>query len=197
MATLLHVKTSIFGDDGKSSQLSNTFIENWKSKNPDGKVVTRDLVATTIPHLDAARVGALFSDETRTPEQQSVLDLANELLEEVKSADALVIGVPMYNFNVPTQLKAWFDMLARAGVTFKYTENGPVGLLEDKPVYLMIARGGLYKEAGLDFQIPYVKQFLGFIGLSSVTEVYAEGLNMGEEMAEKALAAAKTQIAAL
>lgn len=197
MATLLHVKTSIFGNDGKSSQLSNTFIENWKSKNPDGKVVTRDLVATTIPHLDAARVGALFSDETRTPEQQSVLDLANELLEEVKSADALVIGVPMYNFNVPTQLKAWFDMLARAGVTFKYTENGPVGLLEDKPVYLMIARGGLYKEAGLDFQIPYVKQFLGFIGLSSVTEVYAEGLNMGEEMAEKALAAAKTQIAAL
>ena len=197
MATLLHVKTSLFGDEGKSSILAQQFIEQWLAKNPNGEVVVRDLIAEPVPHLDAARMGSLFSDENRTAEQQAVLDLANTLLDEIKNADVLVMGVPMYNFQIPSQLKAYFDMLARAGVTFKYTENGAVGLIEDKPVYLMATRGGMYKDQGIDFQIPYVKMFLGFIGLTSTEVVYAEGLNMGEESAAQAMSDAEQAIAKL
>ncbi len=197
MATLLYVKTSLFGDNGQSSQLAEKLIGEWRQRNPQGQVVVRDLIAEPVPHLDAARIGALFSAaEGRTAEQQAVLDFADQLLDEVRAADLLVVGVPMYNFGIPTQMKAWFDHLARAGVTFKYTENGPVGLLEDKPVFLLATRGGLYKDSGVDFQIPFVKQFFSFIGLNDTREIYAEGLNMGDELRDQSLAQAREALAA-
>lgn len=177
MSTLLHVKSSLFGDQGQSAQLANEFIGRWRAENPNGQVIERDLVVDSVPHLDAFRMGALnTSADQRTAEQQAVVDFADRLLDELKAADLVVMGLPMYNFNVPSQLKAWFDHLARVGVTFNYTETGPVGLLEDKPTYLIATRGGMYAEQGQDFQVNFVKQFLGFIGLSDTRLVLAEGL---------------------
>jgi FMN-dependent NADH-azoreductase len=179
MATLLHIKTSLFGDHGQSAQLAKSFVDKWLEENSDGIVIERDLASDPVPHLDAYRVTALNSPaEDRDAEQSAVVEFADALLAEVKSADTIVIGLPMYNFNIPSQLKSWFDHLARAGVTFHYTEQGPVGLIEDKPVYLVATRGGLYAEQGQDFQVDFVKQFLGFIGLKDIRLVLAEGLAM-------------------
>lgn len=179
MATLLNIKTSLFGDNGQSAQLAKSFVEKWLSENSDGVVIERDLASDPVPHLDAYRVTALNSPaEARDADQDAVVAFADTLLAEVKSADKIVIGLPMYNFNIPSQLKSWFDHLARAGVTFHYTEQGPVGLIEDKPVYLVATRGGLYAEQGQDFQVDFVKQFLGFIGLQDTRLVLAEGLAM-------------------
>lgn len=181
MANLLHIKSSIFGENGKSSQLATKFINDWKKQNPQGKVVVRDLVADELPHLDSFVISALTTPhDERTDEQQALVERSDALIAEIKAADQIVMGVPMYNFAVPSQMKSYFDLLARAGVTFNYTENGPVGLIADKPVYLIATRGGLYKENGIDFQIPFVQQFLRFIGLNSVEVIYAEGLNMAE-----------------
>ncbi|KEA63991.1 FMN-dependent NADH-azoreductase [Marinobacterium lacunae] len=181
MAKLLYVKSSIFGDQGQSSQLAQTLIEDWKTQNPGGEVITRDLSGDAVPHLDGERFGAFLAPaEERSAAQQAVVELSDTLIDEVRQADMLVVGVPMYNFGVPSQMKAWFDHMARAGVTFKYTETGPVGLLEDKPVLLLATRGGLYKDAGLDFQIPFVKQFFSFIGLNDSRVIFAEGLAMGD-----------------
>ncbi|NRP53092.1 MULTISPECIES: FMN-dependent NADH-azoreductase [unclassified Marinobacterium] len=179
MATLLHIKTSLFGDNGQSAQLAKSFVDKWLDENSDGVVIERDLASDPVPHLDAYRVTALNSPaEERDAEQSAIVEFADALLAEVKSADTIVIGLPMYNFNIPSQLKSWFDHLARAGVTFHYTEEGPVGLIEDKPVYLVATRGGLYSEQGQDFQVDFVKQFLGFIGLKDTRLVLAEGLAM-------------------
>lgn len=197
MATLLYIKSSIFGDDGQSSQLASGFIEKWKAKHPQGEVLVRDLIAENIPHMDNLVVTALRSDASEhTNEHRAILQRSDELVAELKKADEVVISVPFYNFNIPSQMKAYFDLLARAGVTFSYTENGPVGLIKDKPVSLITTRGGMYRDSGMDFQIPFVKQFLGFIGLKSIEVIYAEGLAMGD-MAEKSLADAHTQIAAI
>ena len=179
MPTLLHIKSSLFGDNGQSSQLAATFIKQWKEVNAGGTVVVRDITTDSLPHLDATQIGAFMTPaEQRNNEQQSIVSRSDALIQEIKDADAILVGVPMYNFGIPSQLKAYFDQLARAGETFKHTETGPVGLINDKPVYLLATRGGLYKEAGFDFQIPYVKQFFAFLGLKSSEVIYAEGLNM-------------------
>nr|WP_010131540.1 FMN-dependent NADH-azoreductase [Microbulbifer agarilyticus] len=195
---LLVVKSSVFAGGGQSSMLAEKFVQNWRDQYPDAEVAERDLSAHPVPHLDASRIGALFSaPDGRTVEQQAVLDYADELLAEVTSADAIVLAVPMYNFGVPSQLKAWLDHLARAGVSFKYTETGPVGLLQDKPVYILAARGGVYHAAGQDYQAPFLRQFFGLLGITSLEFVYAEGLNMGEDAKQQALAEAEQQIASL
>lgn len=197
MATLLHIKSSIFGNDGQSSQLAETLISQWKAKYPQGNVVVRDLIAERIPHLDVEVIKALSTVEAdRNSEQAAIVERSDQLIAELREADEVIIGVPMYNFGVPTQMKAYFDLIARAGVTFKYTEQGPVGLIESKPVYLLATRGGLYRDSGQDFQIPFVQQFLGFIGLHSSQVVYAEGLSKGEA-AQASLQQANQEIAAI
>ena len=198
MATLLYVKGSIFGDHGQSSQLAAQFVEGWKAKNAGGNVVVRDLSVDVPPYLDGEKVGALFTPaESRTAEQQAVVAYSDSLIAEIEAADAIVIGVPLYNFAVPAQLKSYFDYLCRAGVTFTYTETGPVGLLKNKPVYVVTARGGIYKDTAMDTQTPFLKMILGFIGLTDVTMIHAEGLNMGDEAKAAALSAAAAEIAAL
>jgi FMN-dependent NADH-azoreductase len=193
MATLLQINSSLFSDNGNSSILSNEFVQHWKSQHPTGEVTIRDLAKEAVPHLDAERVQALFSpEENRTTEQQAVIDFSNQIIEEIKAADSIVIGVPLYNFGVPSTLKAYFDHIARAGVTFKYTETGPVGLLADKPVYIIAARGGVHKGQVSDTQSQFLTNFLNFIGLKNITFIYAEGLNMGQK--EEAFTAAKTEI---
>jgi len=179
MSTLLQINSSLFSDHGNSSTLSNEFVQNWQAKHPNGKVVVRDLAKNPIPHLDANTVQAFFTPaDSRTAEQQALVDYSDNLIAELVNADAVVIGVPLYNFGIPSTLKAYFDQLARAGITFKYTETGPVGLLADKPVHIIAARGGFHVGKVSDTQTAYLKNFLSFLGLSSIHYIYAEGLNI-------------------
>lgn len=198
MKTLLQLNSSLFAANGQSSQLSDRFVAAWQDANPDGQVVVRDLAKNPVPHLDGERFGAFLSKaEDRTAQQQTVVDFSDALIEELRNADVVVLGLPMYNFGIPSQLKAYFDHIARAGVTFRYTETGPVGLLTGKKVYVMATRGGMYAGTPRDSQTAYVRDFLAFIGITDVEFVYAEGLNMGAESKDTALANAGTAISRL
>ncbi len=198
MTTLLKINASLFSTQGQSSQLAERFVAARLAATPDLKVVSRDLAAEPVPHLDAARfLSFLAKPEERSAEQQAVVAYSDALIEEVRQADEIVIGLPMYNFGVPSTLKAWFDHIARAGVTFRYTATGPEGLLTGKKVTVFAARGGLYAGTPKDSQTTYVRDFLGFIGITDVEFVYAEGLNMGEESKSAALAAAHGKLAEL
>ncbi len=198
MTTLLQLNSSIFSANGNSSQLANEFVAKWQAKNPTASLIVRDLASHPLPHLDAQRVSAFFTPpESRTPEQLVYVEESDALINELKQATVIVIGLPMYNFGIPSTLKAYFDQIARAGVTFRYTANRPEGLLSGKKVYVFAARGGQYAGTALDSQTTYVRDFLGFLGMSDVEFVYAEGLNMGEEIKAKALANAQQRLAEL
>jgi FMN-dependent NADH-azoreductase len=192
MKTLLQINSSVFGDNGQSSQLNQQLVQEWLAKNPEGKVIKRDLTQDVIPHLDSTRVSAFFTPaDKRSAEQQAIVDYSDVLINEIQQADALVIGAPMYNFSIPSQLKSYFDHLARAGVTFKYTETGPVGLLDNKPVYIVTTRGGVHKDLPSDSVTGFLKSFLNFIGLKDLHFIYAEGLNMSQKKEESLLDAKK------
>ncbi len=194
MATLLKVQTSLFGEQGQSSQLADRFIERWRAEHPQGRVVVRDLSTNPLPHLTAERFQAFGTKAAdRTPKQQAIVAESDALIAELENAHTVVFAVPMYNFSVPSTIRAYFDHIARSGVTFRYTENGPEGLIKDKKTYVFVARGGVYPE-GVDTQTPYLKQFLSFIGLDDLTFVYAEGLAMGEESRTRSLALAHSSI---
>lgn len=198
MNTLLKINASLFSANGQSSQLTERFAAAWQASHPGSRVVERDLAANPVPHLDGARFMAfLAKPEERSAEQQAVVDFSDALIAELRAADAVVIGLPMYNFGIPSQLKAYFDHIARAGVTFRYTENGPEGLLKGKKVYVALARGGIYRDTPADSQVPYLKGVLGFLGMTDVEFIYAEGLAMGPESADKAFAAAEAAIGAV
>ena len=186
---ILQIKSSVFNGNGQSSRLAEEFVALLREQHPEAELAQRDLVADPVPHLDGARAGAFFAKpEERTPEQRAVTAYSDALIDELRGADVLVLGLPMYNFGVPSQLKAWFDHLARAGVTFKYTENGPVGLLTGKKAYVFAARGGVYGDN--DAQTQFVRQFLGFIGITDVEFVYAEGLAISPDSRNNSLIAA-------
>ena len=161
MTTLLQLNSSIFSSDGYSSQLANEFVASWRANNPDAQVVVRDLANDPLPHLDAQRVSAFFTQpDARTPEQQVYVDESDALINEIKQSEVIVVGLPMYNFGIPSTLKVYFDQIARAGETFRYTENGPEGLLSGKKVYIFATRGGMYAGTDLDSQTNYVRDFL-------------------------------------
>ena len=190
--------TSLFSVNGQSSQLTERFAAAWQASHPGSRVVERDLAANPVPHLDGARFMAfLAKPEERSAEQQAVVDFSDALIAELRAADAVVIGLPMYNFGIPSQLKAYFDHIARAGVTFRYTANGPEGLITGKKVYVLATRGGVYAGTPQDSQTAYVRDFLGFIGITDLEFIYAEGLNMGDESKNAALAQAHQSLAAL
>jgi FMN-dependent NADH-azoreductase len=198
MKTLLVVKSSLYSDAGESSRLADAFVETWRAQEPNGRVIVRDLAAEPVPHLTAARFGAFLAKaEERTAEQQSVVDYSGGLIDELRQADVIAIGLPLYNFGVPSTLKAYFDHVARAGVTFRYTAKGAVGLLTGKKSYVFATRGGHYTGTALDSQTPYVRQFLGFLGITDVEFVYAEGLALGPEVKEAALARARNAVETL
>lgn len=195
MSTLLQITSSIVGDNSHSTSLSNDFVSQWQAKNPGGKVIQRDLAADAIPHLDGERLQALFTPEDqRTPEQQKIVAYSDALIDELRNADVIVLGVPLYNFGIPSVLKAYFDHVARAGVTFRYTETGPVGLLPDVPVYVFATRGGFYADTPVDWQL---NTFLHFVGLKTVEYIYAEGLATGDDNKQKALSTAQEKITQL
>jgi FMN-dependent NADH-azoreductase len=153
----------------------------------------RDLGKHPVPHLDGERFGAFLAKaEARTPRERAIVEYSDTLIGELKAADTLVIGLPMYNFGIPSQLKAYFDHVARAGVTFKYTEKGAVGLLTGKKAYLVIARGGVYGDAHA--HTTYVRDFLAFLGITQVECVYAEGLAISPAAKDAGLAKARAQV---
>ena len=196
MTTLLQINTSINNGNGQSSQLARQFVAAYRNSHPDVEVRVRDVAAAEpVPHLDAERFSAFTAQPgERNAAQKAVVAYSDQLIDELKQADVIVLGLPMYNFGVPSQLKAYFDHVARAGVTFKYTEQGPVGQLTGKKAYVFAARGGVYAGTPLDTQTSYVRDFLRFLGISDVTFVYAEGLAMSAQSKEAGLARASAEI---
>jgi len=189
---ILVIKSSVFSDEGNSSALVNAKAQALLALHPDATITERDLGANPVPYLDGERVSAFFAaEENRTPEQKTIHDFSLALIEELKAADHVVVGVPMYNFGVPSQLKSWIDHVTRAGLTFTYTENGPQGLVNNKPVTVVGARGGFYAGTDMDLVTPYVKLFFNFVGITDVEFVFAEGLAMGDDSKAKGLAKAK------
>lgn len=196
MKTVLQINSSLFGEHGQSSKLAAALVE--RLVEPADRVIRRDLAAEPVPHLSAERFAAFTTAEAdRTDEQREVASYSEKLIDELRSADVIVLGLPMYNFGVPSSLKAYFDHIARAGLTFRYTAQGPQGLLTGKKAYVMAARGGLYRGTPRDTETAYVRDFLAFLGIADVEFVYAEGLAMSEEKKVTALEAANSSIALL
>lgn len=192
---ILQINASARSAGANSTRLADAISARLVALNPGATVDLRDLAAQPHPVLDEPALGALFTPvEQRTPEQAARVALDDVLIAQVQAVDAIVLGVPMYNFGVPVQLKTWIDAIARAGVTFRYTENGPEGLLKGKKVYVALARGGLYRDTPADSQTPYLKSVLAFLGMTDVEFIFAEGLAMGAESANKAFAEAEARI---
>src|SRR5690554_210139 len=192
---ILQINASARREGSQSSRLARRIVERLLERNPDAELTGRDLAAQPHPALDEAALQALFTPaEQRTPEQAARVALDDALIAEVQAADVLVIGAPMYNLTITSQLKNWFDAIARARVTFRYTENGPENLLTGKTVYVALTRGGFYRDTPLDTQMPYLKTVLGFLGMTDVRFIYAEGLGMGDEAIEKAFVDAEQQL---
>lgn len=189
MPTLLHIDSSPLYGRSVSRELTGTFVTEWKASHPDGRIVDRDLTATTIPPISAEWVGAVYTpEEARTMEQKELLTLSDSLLAELFGADEYVIGVPMHNFGVPSVLKLWIDQIARVGKTFSYADGTPKGLLTGKKATLIIATGGKYdaqtQMASFNFVEPYLRSVLGFLGVTDVTFLTAGGtmaLNHGQD----------------
>src|SRR5689334_16875674 len=176
MSNVLLIHSSVFGEKSQSLGLARDFLKRY----PHRSVVERALTPQTMPHLDGATFAAMGAAPTGA-------SLSDELIAELEAADTIVLAAPMYNFSIPSTLKAWIDHVARRGRTFRYTEKGPEGLLKGKKVFVLVARGGVYSKgapaAAFDFQEPYLRTVLGFLGLTGVTFVHLEGLAMGPEAA--------------
>jgi len=195
MTHLLFVTSSLFGEQSRSLGLAREFIDRY----PHGTVVTRDLTPARMPHLDADTLAALsIPAAERTPRQEALVAFSDEIVAEVEAADTIVLAVPMYNFSIPSTLKAWIDHIARAGRTFRYTAAGPEGLLKGKKVFVVTARGGQYSgdspSRPYDFQEPYLRALLGFLGIDDVTFLHLEGLKISPEAAEIGLGRARATI---
>jgi FMN-dependent NADH-azoreductase len=193
--TLLQLNASIFSGNGQSTRLADEYVARIRDVDPETELVVRDFAREPVPHLTAETFGAFLArPEDRTLEQQRAVAYSDALIEEIKRADLIVIGLPMYNFGVPSALKAYFDHIARAGITFRYSDKGPVGLLTGKKAIVFATRGGLYVGTPRDSQTTYVRDFLAFLGIHDVQFVYAEGLAISEAGKQAALSEAKMRI---
>ncbi|MEN5093218.1 FMN-dependent NADH-azoreductase [Pseudomonas protegens] len=196
MSRVLIIESSARQQDSVSRQLTQTFIQQWQAAHPGDSISVRDLARNPVPHLDANLLGGWMKPaEQRSAAEQDSLQRSNELTEELLAADVLVMAAPMYNFAIPSTLKAWLDHVLRAGVTFKYTDTGPQGLLTGKRAYVLTARGGIYAGSSADHQEPYLRQVMGFIGIHDVEFIHAEGLNLGGDFHEKGLNQANAKLA--
>jgi FMN-dependent NADH-azoreductase len=190
---ILQINSSARRDASHSTRLATRIVRRLRDADPEATLTVRDL--NDVPVLDEAALGALFTPANqRTTEQAARVALDDALIAEIQDADVVVLGVPMYNFGVPAPLKNWIDAISRAGVTFRYTEQGPEGLLKDKKVYVALTRGGKYRNTPADTQVPYLKTVFTFLGLTDVHFVYAEGLAMGPDAEQTAIASAYEQI---
>ncbi len=177
MIRLLRIESSLHGANGQSTRLVRLFGDLLLQARPDTLVTVRDLAGAPLPHLDGTTFAAFaVPAEQRNAAQQALVATSDTLVQELRDADVIVLGLPMYNFGVPSSLKAYIDHVMRAGVTFSYGATGPQGLLRDKRVFILGARGGSYAGTPLDIQLPYVRQVLGFMGMTDVQVVLAEGM---------------------
>lgn len=198
MKTLLQINTSIFAQHGQSTRLNEQFVAAWKAANPQGDVVVRDFSREPVPHLTGERFQAfLAKPEDRTPAQQEIAAYSESLINEIHEADVLVIGLPMYNYGIPSMLQSYFDHVGRAGVTFRYTETGPVGAFQGKKAYVFATRGGMHAGSNRDSQVDHVRNFLGLVGITDVEVIYAEGMGMGDAAKQSGIAKAEARIVEL
>ena len=191
---ILNIISSPRGAASFSIKLGHGLVEKLQAAHPGSTVAVHDLATHPFPHLEEARLQSLFTPaESRTPEQHEAARHSDDAIREIQEADAIVIGAPLYNFGIPSTLKAWIDHIARAGITFRYSEAGPEGLVKGKKVYLAVSSGGVYSAgpyAAYDFVVPYLKAVLGFLGMTDVTVVRVEGTatpGAGEAALAKAL----------
>lgn len=197
MSTILVLNSSVLAGESVSRTLVDDAVRRLSGNDRDATVIQRDLGVTPIPHLTTANVAGVRG-EPKTDTERAARALSDELIAELRKADTIVIGAPMYNFSIPTGLRAWFDYVLRAGETFSYSEAGPRGLVTGKRVIVIETRGGLYSEGpaqAIDFQEPYLQTLLGFIGLTDVTFIHAEQIAFGPEAREAALAGARQALA--
>lgn len=195
MSRVLIIESSARQQDSFSRQLTRQFISQWQAAHPADQITVRDVARNPVPHLDANLLGGWMKPEDQRSEaEHAALQRSNELTDQLLAADVLVMAAPMYNFAIPSALKAWLDHVLRAGVTFKYTETGPQGLLTGKKAYVLTARGGLYAGSTTDHQEPYLRQVMAFIGIHDVTFIHAEGMNLGGDFQEKGLNQARSLI---
>ena len=198
MSNVLSIESTARQQGSFSRQLTRQFISQWQAVRPGDQVTVRDLALNPVPHLDANLLGGWMKPEAqRSADEQASLKRSDELTDEVLGADVLVLAAPMYNFAIPSTLKAWLDHVLRAGVTFKYTETGPQGLLTGKKAHVLTARGGLYAGSTTDHQEPYLRQVMAFIGIHDVTFIHAEGMNLGGDFQDKGLKQAKAKLSAI
>jgi FMN-dependent NADH-azoreductase len=191
---ILQINSSIFASGGQSTRLADSFVAQL-AQEQGARVTVRDLAGEPLPHLDGERFAAFQTEpDKRTPVQQAAVEYSDRLIDELRAADVIVVGVPMYNFGIPSQLKAWFDQVARAGATFRYTEQGPEGLLKGKKTYVLSTRGGQYAGTERDSETAHVRDFLALLGLTDVVFVYAEGLALGDATRLATLTEAQAKI---
>ena len=198
MTKVLAIRSSILAEASASNQLVHGALSNFQASNPAARIVERDLSAQPIPHLDIEAATGLRWDPVN-PVQEKARALSDKLIEEVNDADVLLIGAPMYNFGIPSGLKSWFDYILRAGITFRYTEAGPEGLVKGKRAVVVLTRGGLYSEGPMsvmDAQEPHLLTLLNFFGITDIAFVRAEKLAFGPEHREAAIAKALDEIVA-
>ncbi|MXQ13339.1 FMN-dependent NADH-azoreductase [Microvirga makkahensis] len=198
MSTALVITSSALGEASVSSQLVEETVARLRSHDPALRVIARDLGRDPVPHLTTDSATALRGGEPGNEAQAAARTLSDGLIAELKSADTIVIGAPMYNFGMPSTLKAWFDYVLRAGITFSYNESGPEGLLKGKRALVIESRGGLYSEGtaqAMDSQEPHLRNLLGFMGITDVTFLRAEKLAFGPEARDRAIATVRRQIA--
>ncbi|HVF33825.1 MAG TPA: NAD(P)H-dependent oxidoreductase [Candidatus Saccharimonadia bacterium] len=195
MKTLLQINSSLFSTAGASTTLADRVVARWRAANPGGRVLLRDLAADPVPHLTAETFEAFgLPRERRNGSQALAVAYSDQLIAELVRADTVVLALPMYNFGVPSTLKAYFDQVARAGVTFRYNGDGPVGLLRGKRAIVVATRGGRYAGTPLDTQTDFVRMFLAFVGIDDVEFVYAEGLALGPAVRDASLAEASARL---
>jgi FMN-dependent NADH-azoreductase len=197
MSTVLALTSSALGETSVSNQLVQDMVAELRAQDPSQRVVTRDLGGSPIPHITLDAATALQGAEPANVAQTAAQTLSKELIAELQAADVLVIGGPMYNFGIASTLKTWFDYVLRAGITFRYSEAGPEGLLKGKRTIVIESRGGLYSEGPaqmMDSQEPHLRTLLGFMGIEDVTFIRAEKLAFGPEAREQTISAARTQL---
>ncbi len=193
--TILRLDSSVFGNQGVSAQLNDHLVEQIRTQHGDVRVLQRDLAEQALPHVTSEFIGALGKPAgERTPQEAARVALADQLIEELRQADYLLVGAPMYNFTIPSTLKTWMDYVARAGDTFKYTANGAVGLLTQTQVFVSASRGGVHRDQYTDNVVPLLTSFFSLLGLSDIQVIYAEGVNMGNDGRNQALSAARQAI---
>jgi len=198
MKTLLLIHTSLQGSESLSSSLAQDYVSQWQTNHQNSQVISRDLATHPVPHLTAERFAAFTTPaDERTPQQKAIAAYSDQLISELQEADEILIALPMYNFGIPSTLNAYIDHIARAGITFRYTSSGPVGLLTNKRALLFATRGGQYQGTALDTQTNYMKTFLAFLGIEDTQFIYAEGTAMGDESLNASVQDARQQIRTL